>query len=366
MPTVVMVGTFPPPLHGMAAVNEAVREQLASVDVALFVIDIAASSLSRGVFSRAGRLWKVLLGLCRLLTASSLRGAALYMSVSGGLGQLYECMFLLLARAKGLRVVLHHHNYTYLDRRRMLSACLVYAAGARATHVVLSEGMSHQFMTTYRCTKRPLVVSNAAWFWTAHEPEVREHAVLRTIGFISNLSAEKGVFIFLDVCSAITRAELPLRARLAGPFQDMETERLVRRRLATLPMVEYVGPQYGEAKQMFYRSLDVLLFPTRYVNEAEPLVVLEALQRGLPVIAYGRGAIPELLDAGFGVAVPPTLDFVRVAIRVLRAWHDDPAVLMRASHASTERFAQILGQARRDSDQLRMELVGEYTASNVT
>ena len=56
---VTMVGTFPPPLHGMAAVNAAVRERLLAADARVRVIDTAPASLDRGMLARLGRLPRV-------------------------------------------------------------------------------------------------------------------------------------------------------------------------------------------------------------------------------------------------------------------------------------------------------------------
>ena len=76
---------------------------------------------------------------------------------------------------------------------------------------------------------------------------------------------------------------------------------LVRERLKHVRVIDYVGPRYGRDKDAFYDSIDVLVFPTQ--NEAEPLVVHEAIERGVPVIAYGSGAIPEIINSDCGRVV---------------------------------------------------------------
>ena len=75
-----MVGAFPPPTHGMAAVNAAVRERLLGAGVELLVIDVAAPSLDRSPMKRLGRLPKVLHGLVGL---ALLRGECLRWLGSG-------------------------------------------------------------------------------------------------------------------------------------------------------------------------------------------------------------------------------------------------------------------------------------------
>lgn len=334
-----MVGAFPPPVHGMAEVNAAVRDALRQAGVTPTVIDLAAPSLARSVAVRLGRLPRVLRGLGWLAGKRGLRNGTLYMSVSGGLGQVYELAFILLARLRGMRVFLHHHSFAYLDRSGMLARALVRAAGDDAVHIALSARMAERLQHVYRA-RRVIPVSNAVFFVAPNAPVVARSRLV-TIGFLGNISAEKGVFEFLGLMAAAGNAGLSLRARLAGPFQDVATERTVRARLASLPQVEYVGPQYGAAKDAFYAGIDGLAFPSRYVNEAEPITVHEALSRGIPVVAYGRGCVPEIVGADCGLVIDPAEPFVPAALAKLESWLADPAAFQAASQAAAARFGRI-------------------------
>src|SRR5450759_2822756 len=99
---VFMVGAFPPPVHGMAAVNEAVRAQLERIGIPLVGINIAAPSLDRSITARLARLPTALLGVLRFGIRPSL-WETLCMNISGGFGQLYEVLLLSLARLQGMR-----------------------------------------------------------------------------------------------------------------------------------------------------------------------------------------------------------------------------------------------------------------------
>lgn len=338
---VIMAGTFPPPLHGMAAVNDAVRQRLVEAGADLSTMDTAAPSLHRGLLPRLGRLPRVLGGLFGLLRMRGLREQTFYISVSGGLGQAYDLLFVLLARIRGMRVFLHHHCYAYLDKPTLMTALLMRIAGTNALHIALSSGMGERLRTCYRGVGSVASISNAALLTCGSTEPAPARMRLRVIGFLSNISVEKGIHEFLDVCAAVHERGLPITARLAGPFQDAAVESAVRQRLANLPNVEYLGPQYGDAKADFYKGIDVLLFPTRYANEAEPLTIHEALSAGVPVIAYGRGAIPEILTPACGKVIPTVADFTSPAMDQIVGWFDGPQLLQAASVAACARFAAL-------------------------
>ncbi len=59
---------------------------------------------------------------------------------------------------------------------------------------------------------------------------------------------------------------------------------------------EVIGPVKDEAKEAFFKSIDVFLFPTTYQYEAQPLVILEAMSYGLPVISTNCGYVQELVE----------------------------------------------------------------------
>ena len=86
----------------------------------------------------------------------------------------------------------------------------------------------------------------------------------------------------IDSFKPLGDAGVRVQARLTGPFQDAETERGVHIRLARLSNVEYLDPLYGDAKMAFYRGIDVLLFPARYITKLSHWWCLKRCSKGCP------------------------------------------------------------------------------------
>jgi len=354
---VIMVGAFPPPVHGMAAANAAVRDQIVAAGANTRVINVSANTLARSLASRFERLPKIGRAVLVLLLGGHRKGDPLYMSVSGGLGQLYEIVFVLCARLRGLRPYLHHHSFAYLDSPNPVSWLLVLAAGRSAVHITLSRHMAERLKRLYR-VGRVVPISNAAFLLRLQSADCPYRMGLGTLGFLSNLAPEKGLFEFLNLIAIIERNGLPVRALLAGPFQDARTEEQVRARVNEIDNVEYVGPKYGERKEVFFSDIDAFVFPTLYRNEAEPIVIHEAMSRGIPVIAYGRGCIPEIISPDSGLVIDPSVPFVPPALAKIQEWIDSPESYRRASCAARAQFASSLADGTRLWRSLLEEILG--------
>ena len=255
-----------------------------------------------------------------------------------------------------MRIFMHHHSYAYLDRASQLFRLLSSIAGPETTHIALSAGMAMRLRGTYPNCSRVIIISNAVFVGPLVPTAVRSRQSVKTIGFLSNISEEKGVFDFLQVVSRLESDGWNIIAKLAGPFDDSTIEKRVYRYLQSIRSVEYVGSKYDDEKSNFFDEIDVLLFPTRYVNEAEPVTILESMAYGVPVIAFGRGSIGELITMGCGVVVDKDNDFVEATLLQLKMWKASPETFQKASIEARTRFEQLYDQSVSQWTALRAEL----------
>ena len=157
--------------------------------------------------------------------------------------------------------------------------------------------------------------------------------------FLSNLSVEKGILQFLDVCDLLAQRNISFKATIAGKEWDMTVEmirsEIQNRNLGTL--VDVAGPVYGEDKINLLHQSDILLFPTYYKREAFPLVILEAFQFGIVPVCSDHAAIPEIIDQGVdGFCFP--YDDVHSFAGCIEALANDPSRLLLMKNRSRIKY----------------------------
>lgn len=132
--------------------------------------------------------------------------------------------------------------------------------------------------------------------------------------FLGRLSPAKAPELAIAAARA---AEVPIH--LAGEFHAIDTtpqwEARTRRALGS-PGVFHLGEVSGVRKQRFLGGARALLMPIKW-EEPFGLVMLEAMLCGTPVIAFPRGAVPEIIDEGVtGFLVENTMEMASVLARL--------------------------------------------------
>jgi len=315
-----MVGTFPPPVNGMSIITQAFFERLRADGFDVRKIDTSPIDSSRSLLSRFSRLGPFLSFWIHLLKNNP-SDAIVYISLSDGWGQLYDLITCSLCRVKGLKLVLHHHNMNYLENKRTLSALLFQITGADSVHIALCRKMKNKLQELYGC-KLISLLSNFIFLNSTLRQRNRD--ALRTIGYISNISREKGGWQIIRLAEKLREKGRDIKVRAAGPCHDRELDTALKKAHKD-GILQWFGPLYGPEKSEFWNSLDVFVFPTEYENEAEPLVVWEALLAGVPVIAYDRGCISGQVDNA-GKIIPRSAEFTESALEELNFWVTAPSV----------------------------------------
>lgn len=132
----------------------------------------------------------------------------------------------------------------------------------------------------------------------------RESKNLPHILYVGRLDIKKGVEFLLramrEICMKVTEARLSI----VGDGPQKEYLRSLVKRLQIDHCVEFLGKVSDDHLRHLYSSCPVVVVPSIW---PEPFgrVVAEAVMYDCPVVASNVGGIPELINHGTGVLVPP-------------------------------------------------------------
>ena len=131
---------------------------------------------------------------------------------------------------------------------------------------------------------------------------------LSEILFVGVLRESKGVHVLLDACRRLHDRGLTFKLNFMGEVQDdsVKEEMLdAIDRDGTKSMVTFLGKLTGPEKWRAFARADVFCFPTFFEGESLPVVILEAMQFSLPVVATRWRGIPSMVrDGETGYLVP--------------------------------------------------------------
>lgn len=343
---------MPKPMHGMSNINQQMWQLCQQQAIEARLMNTVPSFAAKLFHTRWWFLLKLLYSVtvfCRLAWfLLSNKPTVVYRSINGGIGQVFDLFYLLLLRISRCQVVLHHHSFSYLNRRSRIFRCVLRLLKPNDRHLVLGEAMANRLAALYSInTDNVHVLSNLSFFSQAintvgsdaDQPMIR-------MGHLANLSFEKGVRTFIDVAVSLQQAGICVQASLAGPYSSAEVASYVAAQINLFPFIRSIGPVYGDDKQQFFAGLDLFVFPSQYVNEAEPLVLFEAAQHGVLLAGSDRGCMASQINLFGGVCFAENIGAAQIAKQIKQMIEDgalasESKMVRRDSFVTAQQQAQL-------------------------
>jgi glycosyltransferase involved in cell wall biosynthesis len=211
---------------------------------------------------------------------------------------------------------------------------LVAAMDRSDGFIVLAQRHWDMMAEQYRLRRQHFVAPNGVVVPGPPRPRVRPAGDPAHLVVLSRIVEHKNPHLLIDALSELT--ELPWKLSIFGDGPDRErlearTPAAVRDRVHWRGWSDGPGPALGDA--------DLLCVPSH--REAFPMVILEAMARGVPVASSGVCAVPEMLDfgeAGFLVENVSVEGWRECLAKILADPADLPSVGQRGYERMTKHY----------------------------
>ena len=252
-----------------------------------------------------------------------------------------------VARRLGIPIVTTAHGFVGGSWRNRVYEVLQRRAFRRFDAVVaVSRSLGERLGRAGVARARLHVVPNV---WRRFSPAL-ERNVARdalglpregfVVGWVGRLSAEKGPDVLLDALPALN--SLPLTVGIIGEGVEQQAllERAARLGGGSAERIRWLGA-VTDAERVF-PAFDVCVLSSR--TEGTPVVLLEAMASGVPVVATSVGGVPDVVSDQEALLVPSE-DPQRLA-RAIREVFEQPSRAARRARMAQGRLASDFGVDR--------------------
>jgi glycosyltransferase involved in cell wall biosynthesis len=183
-----------------------------------------------------------------------------------------------------------------------------------------------------------------------------------TIFFLSNMMEEKGVWALVDACSILCSQGFMFECHFVGRWSDI-SEETFKRRINQLKLSNHVfahGAKYGSEKENYWEKADLFVFPTYYHNECFPLVLLEAMQHGVPCISTNEGGIQSIIDDGKTGYIIEKKNSAELA-KYIAFLIENPGICKQMGNAGRKKFEEqfLLSRFENNLSQIFQQIINE-------
>lgn len=207
------------------------------------------------------------------------------------------------AKRTGIPWIYHVHSPTARDSTRGLLNRINgwverYAVRNCENVITVSKSLRREMLSQGVDRQRLQVVPNGVPAIQPIDTAARMNQYGWRLGLVALMRPRKGVEVALNAMAAIKMHGLPVKLDLIGGFESSAYEQSIHRLIRVLQLSDTVQcTGFTTDVPAALQCLDGLLLPSLF-GEGMPMVVLEALSAGLPVVATRVEGTPEVIRHG--------------------------------------------------------------------
>lgn len=338
---------------GQAVMFDGVVTHLRQQGTKVEVVNIANTMFSNGVFFRSLEYLAILLvvfykllciriDLCYITTSQSKKGF------------FRDKAMITMCKWFRVPVIIHQYGANYHQLLDSLGGTgmqlLKNMLGYVSTIIVEGDYMKEQFSFLPDYKEKVKAIPNGLPIEGKHAQIAKSYDGKQPfiMFYLSNLIWSKGYFDVLQAVDILVNEEgLDVKCVFAGQFWSSvdderpgisnweDFDRFVKEHSLT-DRVEYHKGLYGEKKDTYFYNANVFLLPTYYLNEGQPVSIIEAMAYGCVPLVTEYRHIPMMVNEANGCFVAPK-DPKDIASKI-KCLMTHPAIYEEKSRKSIEDY----------------------------
>jgi len=185
----------------------------------------------------------------------------------------------------------------------------------------LGDFLYNSFGVKCRVIPNAVHIKKIANLPTKHEAKKTFNLHKAVITFMGRLAPEKGLKYLFEAFSILRSKVKAAKLIIAGMGPNERYLKVLSSQLGLEQDVKFLGYVSGHLKSSLLAATDVFVCPSIY--EFLPIVNLEALAAGLPIVASRVGGIPDVVEDGVNGFLVPPRDPQALAETILKLLKDE-------------------------------------------
>lgn len=307
---------LPPPIHGAALVGKYIKEsklinskfecEYINLSTSWQIQDIGKSRHTK-IFLLIKLYFKILLVVLKQPYD------IIYLTInSKGKGLYKELPIVFFIKLFNKKIVYHYHNKGIIGQQNSWLLDKLYRYQFKNSRVILLSPKLYFDINKYVGEERVYYCPNGVPIVNRIDLSIlnsqRNSKEKTEVLFLSNIMKQKGVFTLLEACKILREKGLNFRTYFVGTWIDINQDEFYNYVFQNnlKDIVSFENDKYDDEKYQYFARTDIFCHPTE--NDCFPLVILEAMQFGLPVISTNEGAIPDIIKDNYGGYIIPPKD----------------------------------------------------------
>ena len=364
--SVILIGTLPPPLDGQSVAFKVLIDYYKTNTINCKIINISSRKIRNksNSSSQVFRYYDYMFVLLKLFYSLIAGYRLLYLQIAQSKrGFVRDKWIIKIGSFFNCKIIAHLHGGNYngfynsldLSTQEEVKICLRTIDAM----IILSENLRGMFDFEPTLKDKLYVVSNGAGQKNVM-PE-RKNSITKGINilYLSNLVETKGYLEVLEAISIlVNQYKLPVKANFCGRFSvDNDRSQFNTVEEAKLhffnkiaeyqlkDIVAYKGVVEGVEKQQLLNDAHFFVLPTRYINEGQPISIIEAMRSGCVVVASNYRAIPEMIQHNYNGYLLKNADHQEIADIINYDYHhpeEYDQISINAFNTYNEKYTEMI------------------------